>query len=69
MIPSRSSCFATDVTARSRKWEPVTGLAYDEDGRTFAGMGVDFADYDNDGWPDVFVKRSREPEVRTVSQC
>jgi hypothetical protein len=31
------------------------GLAYDEDGSTFAGMGVDFADYDNDGWPDVFV--------------
>jgi hypothetical protein len=31
------------------------GLAYDEDGRTFAGMGIDFADYDNDGWPDVFV--------------
>jgi enediyne biosynthesis protein E4 len=31
------------------------GMAYDEDGKTFAGMGVDFADYDNDGWPDVFV--------------
>ncbi|MCS6952674.1 MAG: CRTAC1 family protein [Bryobacterales bacterium] len=33
----------------------LLGAAYDEDGRTFAGMGVDFADYDNDGWPDVFV--------------
>jgi len=31
------------------------GLAYDEDGKTFAGMGIDFADYDNDGWPDIFV--------------
>ena len=31
------------------------GMAYDEDGKTFAGMGVDFADYDNDGWPDVFI--------------
>lgn len=31
------------------------GLAYDEDGHAFAGMGVDFQDYDNDGWPDVFV--------------
>ena len=31
------------------------GLAYDEDGRTFAGMGVDFADCDNDGWPDIFI--------------
>src|SRR5450755_4338243 len=24
------------------------GLAYDDDGRTFAGMGVDAADYDRD---------------------
>ena len=31
------------------------GMAYDEDGKTFAGMGVDFADYNNDGWPDVFI--------------
>jgi hypothetical protein len=31
------------------------GLAYDEDGKTYAGMGVDFADYNNDGWADVFV--------------
>jgi hypothetical protein len=31
------------------------GVAYDEDGRSFSGMGVDFADYDNDGWPDIFI--------------
>jgi len=31
------------------------GLAYDENGKTFAGMGIDFADYNNDGWPDVFI--------------
>jgi hypothetical protein len=31
------------------------GLAYDEDGNTFAGMGIDFDDYDNDGLPDVFI--------------
>ena len=30
-------------------------VAVDGDGRTFAGMGVDFADYDNDGWPDLVV--------------
>jgi hypothetical protein len=29
--------------------------AFDEDGRAFSGMGVDFADYDNDGRPDVVV--------------
>jgi enediyne biosynthesis protein E4 len=31
------------------------GLAYDENGKTFSGMGVDFADYNNDGWPDVII--------------
>lgn len=31
------------------------GLAYDEDGKTYAGMGIDFADYDNDGSPDIFI--------------
>jgi hypothetical protein len=29
--------------------------ALDGDGRTFAGMGVDFADYNNDGRPDLIV--------------
>ena len=31
------------------------GVAYDEDGRAFAGMGADFSDYTNDGWPDLFA--------------
>jgi enediyne biosynthesis protein E4 len=30
-------------------------VAVDMDGRTYAGMGVDFADYNNDGWPDLVV--------------
>ena len=29
--------------------------AVDGDGRTYAGMGVDFADYNNDGFPDLVV--------------
>ncbi len=33
----------------------VSEVAVDGDGRTYAGMGVDFADYDNDGWPDIVV--------------
>ncbi len=33
----------------------ASGLAYDEMGRVFAGMGVDFGDYENRGWPSVFV--------------
>lgn len=31
------------------------GIAYDDDGKAFSGMGADFADYDNDGWPDIFI--------------
>ena len=33
----------------------LAGVGFNEDGKTFAGMGVDFADYDNDGRPDVVV--------------
>jgi enediyne biosynthesis protein E4 len=32
-----------------------SGVAVNADGQTFAGMGIDFADYDNDGWPDIVV--------------
>jgi hypothetical protein len=30
-------------------------VAVDMDGRTYAAAGVDFADYNNDGWPDMVV--------------
>ena len=33
----------------------LAGVGYNEDGKTFAGMGVDFSDYDNDGLPDLVV--------------
>jgi enediyne biosynthesis protein E4 len=33
----------------------AAGVAVNGDGRPFAGMGVDFGDYDNDGRPDLFV--------------
>ena len=33
----------------------LAGVALNEDGKTFAGMGVDFSDYDNDGRPDLIV--------------
>jgi enediyne biosynthesis protein E4 len=31
------------------------GVGVDGDGHAYAGMGVDFADYDNDGWADLVV--------------
>ena len=31
------------------------GLAYNEEGGSYAGMGIDFNDYNNDGRPDVFI--------------
>jgi hypothetical protein len=33
----------------------ISGTGYDAGGNTFGGMGVDAADYDNDGWPDIFI--------------
>jgi enediyne biosynthesis protein E4 len=38
------------------------GIAYDEDGREQAGMGVSAADYDGDGWLDIF-KTNFEDDV------
>jgi hypothetical protein len=31
------------------------GMAADGDGHTYAGMGIDFADYNNDGSPDLII--------------
>jgi hypothetical protein len=33
----------------------MSQVAVDADGRTYAGMGVDFTDYNNDGLPDLVV--------------
>ena len=32
-----------------------SGAALDGNGTSFAGMGVDFEDYNNDGWPDLII--------------
>lgn len=32
-----------------------TGTAVNSEGQTYAGMGVDFADYSNEGWPGLVV--------------
>src|SRR5437867_3063010 len=33
----------------------MSEVGYSEDGRARSGMGVDSADFDGDGWPDLFV--------------
>jgi len=33
----------------------AAGVALSDDGKPYSGMGVAFADYDNDGWPDILV--------------
>jgi len=33
----------------------ISGVAMDQDGNSYAGMGVDVSDYNNDGLPDVIV--------------
>ena len=42
----------------SGKFEEIgtpSGVAFSADGRARSGMGVDSADYDQDGWVDLFV--------------
>ena len=49
------SLFLNQGNGTFREEALLQGLAFDEDGNTFAGMGVDFQDYDQDGWPDVLI--------------
>ncbi|HEY3439327.1 MAG TPA: CRTAC1 family protein [Paludibaculum sp.] len=50
-----SQCFHNLGNGKFEEVALRKGLAYDEDGRTFSGMGIDFNDYDNDGWSDVVI--------------
>ena len=51
----RQSLYRNKGDGRFEDIAVISGAAYDEDGKTFAGMGVDCADYDNDGYMDVFI--------------
>jgi enediyne biosynthesis protein E4 len=46
----------------------LAGVAFTEDGKTFAGMGVDFADYDNDSRPDLIVTDLSNERYRLFKQ-
>ena len=44
------------------------GVGVDGDGHAYAGMGVDFADYDNDGLPDIAVSDLAYQKYALVSE-
>jgi hypothetical protein len=46
----------------------TAGVGFNEDGKTFAGMGVDFADYDNDALPDIIVTDLSNERYRLFRQ-
>ena len=46
----------------------IAGVGFNEDGKTFAGMGVDFADYDNDGRADIVVTDLSNERYRLFRQ-
>ena len=46
------------LNKKNGKFEEIgldSGVAYSQDGRERSGMGVDSADFDQDGWQDLFV--------------
>ena len=51
----RQSLYHNKGDGRFEDIAVTSGAGYDENGKTYAGMGVDAADYDNDGLMDVFI--------------
>jgi hypothetical protein len=50
---SASMLYHNDCKGSFTEVGAEAGVAYSADGREQAGMGIDSADYDNDGWPDI----------------
>ena len=50
-----TSCTATARTGSSREVAFEAGVAANETGAMVSGMGCDFKDFDDDGWPDIFL--------------
>ena len=53
-----------DGTFTNRALE--AGVALSDDGKAYSGMGVDFADYDNDGRPDIVVTDLARKYTRSI---
>ncbi len=51
----RSLLFRNQGDGTFREMGLESGVALREDGAAIAGMGADFRDFDNDGWPDLIV--------------
>jgi enediyne biosynthesis protein E4 len=51
----RNFLFHNNGNGTFREVGTVSGVAYNENGKSIAGMGADFRDVDNDGRPDIFV--------------
>ncbi|MGH9493581.1 MAG: CRTAC1 family protein [Candidatus Sulfotelmatobacter sp.] len=47
--------FANRGKGKFEEISETAGVAYSDSGRPRSGMGVDSADFDNDGWMDLFV--------------
>jgi enediyne biosynthesis protein E4 len=51
----RNFLFHNNGDGTFREVGAASGVAYNENGKSIAGMGADFRDVDNDGRPDIFV--------------
>lgn len=47
--------YQNDGTGRFEEMGLLSGMAYDLHGQTQGSMGMELADYDNDGWLDLYV--------------
>jgi len=64
----QSFLYHNDGDGRFTELGLLVGVGFNEDGKTFAGMGVAFADYDNDGQPDIVVTDLSNERYRLFRQ-
>ena len=63
-----SAAFSKQTGRQLRRGRLQNGVAFDDQGRSFAGMGIVFEDYDNDGWPDLFVNALSYQKYASISK-